>query len=158
MQPRFVDLEELILVGLPYYGQPVGGKFTQAWDRFFEVEPSIRSRVNKKVCYGVEVFGKESTLGGDWFYFPSVQVSDLKEIPGILFAKTFPACRCVVFSVTGGIPKLGEVFRYIYAEWLPASGYEIAYPWDFEVYGEQFKGDEPDSLIDIYIPVREKQA
>ena len=56
------------------------------------------------------------------------------------------------------MPKIGEVFRYINVEWLPASGYKLAYPWDMEVYGEQLKGDEPGSLFEIYIPVKEKSA
>lgn len=158
MQPRFVDLDELILVGLPYFGNPKEGKFTRAWDRFFEAGLPTHSRVDEKVCYGVELYSKESMEGGDWFYFPAVQVSDLRDIPGVLFAKTFPACHCAVFTVTGGVPKLGEVFSEIYGQWLPASGYEMAYPWDFEVYGEQFKGDDPDSLVEIYIPIKEKAA
>lgn len=158
MQPRFVDLAELNLVGLPYFGTPAEGKFTETWHRFFEVEPSIQNRVDPKVCYGVELYDKDFMPGQDWYYFPSVQVSSLADTPGLFFAKTFPACRYAVFAAVGGVPKLGEVFQFIYNEWLPASGYAMAYPWDFEVYGEQFKGDEPESVVEIYIPVKEKAA
>ena len=42
----------------------------------------------------------------------------------------------VVFRVTGGLAKLSEAFQYAYMQWLPASGYEVAYPFDFELYGE----------------------
>jgi len=158
MQPRFVDLAELNLVGLPYYGNPAGGKFTETWHRFFALESSIHNRVDPAVCYGVELYDKDFMPGKDWYYFVAVQVSDPKEIPGLLFAKRFPACRYAVFPAVGGVPKISEVFGYIYNEWLPASGYKMAYPWDFEVYGEQFKGDAPDSLVEIYIPIKEKAA
>ena len=156
MQPRFVDLDELILVGLPYYGNPDEGKFTAAWDRFFAAGLPTGSRVDEKVCYGVELYDKDFMPGKDWYYFPAVQVSDPTDLPGLLFAKRFPACRYAVFPVVGGVPKIGAVFGYIYNEWLPSSGYEMAYPWDFEVYGEQFKGDAPDSLVEVYIPIKAK--
>jgi AraC family transcriptional regulator len=61
-----------------------------------------------------------------------------------------------VFRVTGGLSKIAEVFQYAYMQWLPSSGYEMAYPFDFELYGEDYKGDVPESELDIYIPVRPK--
>lgn len=158
MEPRFVDLPELNLVGLPYYGNPAEGKFTATWHRFFALEPSIPNRVDPGECYGVELYDKDFMPGQDWYYFVAVQVRDLEEIPSLLFAKRFPACRCAVFAAVGGVPKLGAVFGYIYNEWLPASGYAMAYPWDMEVYGEQFKGDEPESVVEVYIPIKEKSA
>ncbi len=41
-------------------------------------------------------------------------------------------------------------------EWLPASKYEVAYPFDFELYDERFHGDVDESVMDIYIPAKEK--
>ncbi len=83
-------------------------------------------------------------------------MTDLEEMPGPLLAKRLPALTYAVFHVTGGIAKIGEMFRHAYMEWLPASDYEVAYPFDFEFYGEEFKGDVPESAMDVYIPVRPK--
>ena len=70
MQPRFVDLAELNLVGLPYYGTPAEGKFTETWYRFFALEPSIQNRVDPKVYYGVELYDKELMPGQGWHLPP----------------------------------------------------------------------------------------
>ncbi len=158
MEPRLVDLGEIHLVGLPYYGDPSGGTFGQAWERFMQSQPEVTARVNPTVAYGVEVYGPEFMQEHKWTYFPSVEVSSLADlpVPSGLFAKTLPAAKYAVFHVKGGLAKIGEVFRYAYDEWLPASQYEAAYPYDFESYGEDFKGDVDESEMDVYIPVKPK--
>jgi AraC family transcriptional regulator len=83
-------------------------------------------------------------------------VRNLNEIPVTLFAKTLPAAKYAVFHVTGNLSKIGEMFQYAYMQWLPSSDYEVAYPFDFEWYGEDFKGDVPESEVDLYIPIRLK--
>ena len=71
-------------------------------------------------------------------------------------AKVIPANTYAVFEYKGAItPELGKLFKYIYSEWLPSSGYAIAGPYDFERYGKMFKGpDNPDSILEIFIPIK----
>jgi AraC family transcriptional regulator len=156
METRIVDLNAMMLVGLPYYGDPSNGSFAKAWHRLMQVELPAGSRVDEKVAYGVELYGPEFHQDRQWTYFPSFEVRDLNDIPGSLFAKTLPAAKYAVFRETGGLAKFAEMFRYAYDKWLPASGYEIAYPYDFEFYGEEYTGDVPDSVVEIYIPIRSK--
>ena len=85
-------------------------------------------------------------------------VSDLAETPDILFGKILPAATYAVFTVKGGVDKISETFRYAYDQWLPASKYQMAYPFDFELYDERFKGHEPDSELDLYLPVKLKSG
>jgi AraC family transcriptional regulator len=85
-----------------------------------------------------------------------VEVSDLSNIPGIFFAKTLPASKYAVFTAKEGLTKLHDTFQYAYNTWLPASEYEVAYPFDFEYYGERYQGDTPESEVDIYIPIKPK--
>jgi AraC family transcriptional regulator len=156
MEPRIVQLNQLILVGRPYFGDSADNKFGQAWDRFFPYEKAISNRTNEKVFYGVEDYGPEFEQTHQWMYFPSTQVSSLDEIPTGLFGRTLPAATYAVFTAKGGIPKLHDTFMYAYMTWLPASEYESAYPFDFEYYDERFKDQDPNSEIDIFIPVKPK--
>jgi AraC family transcriptional regulator len=157
MEPRLVDRDKIKLVGLPFYGDPANGNFTKAWHRLMQIELPTQ-RVNETVHYGVELYGSEFHQEHQWMYFPSVEVQDLQDTPGILFAKTLPASRYAVFHVTGGLSKISEIFRFAYDQWIPASDYEVAYPYDFEYYGEDFKGDMPESEMDLYIPIKPKQG
>ena len=156
MEPKLIDLEALHLVGVVFYGDPKEGKFGDAWHRFMQVEKLVTHRVNEKTSYGVEIYGPEFSQSMVWTYFPAVAVSSLEDIPAPMLGKTLPASKYAVFTVTGGLAKISEVFHYAYMEWMPASGYEVAYPFDFELYDERYHGDVPDSVIDLYIPIKAK--
>ncbi len=158
MEPQIVALDTLYLVGLPFYGDASEGQFGKTWDRFIKIEKQIKKRVNQEVTYGVEIYGEEFHTDQKWVYFPSVAVSDLAEIPDILFGKILPAATYAVFTVKGGLDKIPETFRYAYDQWLPASKYEMGYAFDFELYDERFKGREPDSELDLYLPVKLKNG
>ena len=158
MEPRIVTLDQLVLIGRPYFGDAENNKFAQAWDRFFPFEDQIPSKVNHQVWYGVEIYGPEFHKDHQWMYFPSTEVSSLDEIPEALFGKILPSATYAVFTVKGGVPKIGETFMYAYDTWFPASEYEVAHPFDFEYYDERFKADDPDSELDIYIPIKAKTA
>jgi AraC family transcriptional regulator len=160
MEPKIVDLDRIILVGLPFYGDPSTGGFGQAWHRFFPLAERIPHRVNPAVMYGVEMYGPESMQEHKWTYFPSTAVSqlDVSEIPDHLFAAVLPAARYAVFTAKGGLTALPATFRYAYDTWLPASEYEGTGMLDFELYDERFRESEPDSELDVYIPIRLRQA
>ena len=155
MDPKIIDLEALNLVGVAYYGTPEGGAFGKAWDRFIKFDELISHRANKN-SYGVEIYGPDFFQGGQWTYFPSVAVSSLQEIPVGMLGTILPASKYAVFTVTGRLARIGEMFQYAYHDWLPASKYEVAYPFDFELYDGRFHGDVDDSIIDIYIPIKLK--
>lgn len=65
-----------------------------------------------------------------------------------------PAGSWVVFSARGPLPgSIQSVWKRIYAEWFPGSGYERSEGPDLEVYS---RGDHsaPDYYSEIWIPVR----
>ncbi len=68
------------------------------------------------------------------------------------------ALRDAVFTVKGGLAKIGETFVYAYHTWLPNSNYVVAHPYDFEFYeGDRFKGGQTeDSELELYIPIKPK--
>jgi AraC family transcriptional regulator len=157
MEPKFVELGPLCLLGLPYYGNPEGGAFGQTWERFNAVHEQVTGKVDPKVFYGLEVLGPETETERKWMYMPAVEVRDLSEMPMGLFGKTLPACMYAVFTAAHGLASIPETFTFVMEQWLPNSGYEQALPFDFELYDDdRFHGDGPNEEIDIYIPVRKK--
>jgi AraC family transcriptional regulator len=159
MEPKIVNLGSLILAGQPYYGNPEGGAFGKAWERFNAQRKSMTGRVNPKMYYGLEVYGPEFMAEHRWTYMPSVEVKDLADLSGLFFGKVLPASKYAVYTATKGLASIPDAFMYVYNTWLPASGYEVAYPYDFELYDDdRFHEDGPDEQIDVYIPVKEKKA
>ena len=85
------------------------------------------------------------------------EVDNLNSIPTSMTGKVIPAHTYAVFTSKGTRKDLLKMFQYAYHEWLPKSKYEIADWYDFEYYDERFKGmDNPETEIDIYVPVVEK--
>ena len=159
MEPKIVTLGTLCLVGLPYYGSPDGGAFGQCWERFFPIEGKVSGRVNPKIYYGLEVYGPEFMTEKKWLYMPAVEVGDLAEMPLPLFGKVLPACTYAVFTAQHGLACIPDAFMFGYQNWIPNSKYEVAYPFDFELYDDyRFHGNGPNEEIDVYIPIREKAA
>lgn len=87
----------------------------------------------------------------------TVEVSDFDKVPAGMETFVLPEGQYAVFHYKG-LNTDNSIFRYIFSEWLPASGYEADNRPHFEVLGKKYKNNHPDSEEDIWIPVRTKGA
>lgn len=89
------------------------------------------------------------------FYMAAVEVDSFDNLPVNLVAKAIPANTYAVFIHHGVLDsRLKDTFQAAY-QWLAASDYERAGPYDMEFYGPQFSGPQnPDSVLEIWVPVR----
>lgn len=75
-------------------------------------------------------------------------------VPTHMKSFTIPTSKWAVFEVHGPMPDaMSKVWKKIFSEWFPSSGYEHAGLPEFEVYSE----DDPSSLdlySEIWIPIR----
>jgi len=56
-----------------------------------------------------------------------------------------------------GLPQgFGKLMGYIMANWLPQSNYQLDNRPHFNVLGENYKRDNPESEEDVYIPIKPK--
>jgi predicted transcriptional regulator YdeE len=93
--------------------------------------------------------------GGAFDYY--IAASTDKSVPEGMAEYTIPAVEWAIFESVGALPNaLQELDRRIYAEWLPASGYEYGSSADIEVYS---KGDTSasDYKAEIWAPIAKKQ-
>ena len=156
MEPKIVCLDKMFLAGVVVYGNPHKGLFGQAWDIFLKIKEQVKWKDDRKT-YGVEFFTEEYDREKKWFYMVAMELPDLSEIPVNMVGKVIPANTYAAFTVKGGIKNLPKTSQYAHDEWLPKSQYEEADWFEFELYDERFKDiDDPDTEIDIYIPIRKK--
>lgn len=156
MEPRIEQLPQILCVGVPYYGDNKAGEIPALWPVFHSLADQVKNVTEPRVYLGVEVYTTEFHTQKKWFYLAGTQVSTLADIPVQLFGKILPPNRYAIFTHKGKLPgRIADTFRYIYGEWLPASGYKPAAPYDFERYDARFKGpDNDDSLMEICLPIR----
>jgi AraC family transcriptional regulator len=157
MEPKIIEKPAMALVGMVFFGDPSGGEFAGTWHRLMQFDGVIPRIINQADHYGLEFYGPEFEQSHKWNYMACVEVEDLEDIPLPMVGKRIPACTYTVFTVKGGLKNLGEGFQFAYHTWLPDSSYQVAHHFDFELYQDgRYKGDEEDSEIDIYIPVKPK--
>lgn len=77
-----------------------------------------------------------------------------KGLPKTLLQYEIPASKWAVFEVHGPMPDaMPRVWKQIFSEWFPSSGYEPAGTPELEVYTDQNPSD-PDLYSEIWIPVK----
>ena len=91
-------------------------------------------------------------------YMAARVVKDDSVIPSGMIFRRLPEQEVAVFTHQGSLDTLGETYDYIYHEWLPASGYEIAEADEIEWYDRRFKYEQKDSEMDVHIPIKPKKT
>ena len=61
-----------------------------------------------------------------------------------------------VFNYKGDQSGAAAFFNTIYTQWLPTSGYELGNHPQFEILGEKYKNNDPESEEEIWIPIKSK--
>lgn len=156
-QATIKSLGPLSIMGIQVISSPASGEFGKTWGQLFARCDEITA-IGGRVSYGVQTYDDELMAKGVWRYTAGFEVAAGSDVPEGMALLNYPASDYAVFEYKGAIgPALGELFGYIYREWLPASDYELAGNWDFEHYDERFKGPEDaDSVLEIYVPVKKK--
>ncbi len=84
----------------------------------------------------------------------AMEVSEFIEIPSGMSSIEIPAGLYAVFPYKGLSTNRG-IYEYIFSSWLPRSTYQLDHRPHFEVLGEKYRNNDPDSEEEIWIPIRE---
>ncbi|MFC5402182.1 GyrI-like domain-containing protein [Cohnella soli] len=158
VNPQFVRKKSFYLVGEDRYTANGISDIREAWDALHRRLEEIRSRVPSGALLGFEDYSRETQMKPGQFpefhYIAAAEVERIEDVPGGMYAKEVPEATYAVFSYRGPISSLSGMFRYIYDEWFPSSGYKLdpKVQADFEYYTEQIT-DWSNASIEIYIPV-----
>lgn len=156
MVPEFVRLEKMFLVGMTYYGDNEHGEIPALWGRF---GARMNRITNKKgfCAYGLCIEPDDYEETGKFQYIAALEVESLDTIPLEMVGKVLPAADYAVFTHKGPVTGLRETYEKIYGTWIAETDMEVIKGYDFELYDDRFKTpDDPESEIDIYIPIRKK--
>lgn len=151
MKLEIVDRPATTVVGLQIHTAPMSPEIPALWPRFVARIGEIPNQTEPRVSYGVmrHDAGGMSRLD----YLAGVAVSGPSHIPPAgMESLTLPAGRYALFRVP--LSNIAAGFGEIFERLLPASDYtQIAGPY-FERYNESFDPGNPESSVEIYLPVR----
>src|SRR5690606_33575663 len=86
----------------------------------------------------------------------TVEVSDFNTIPNEMDRLILQSGLYAVFNYKG-LSTDNSIFKYILSEWLPSSEYVLDNRPHFEVLGEKYKNNDPNSEEEIWIPIKPKK-
>ena len=161
MEPKTVEKDEIVLVGMVFYGDPFRNQsgwsqeneIGKLWKRFAAKEKTIKNKV-KNGGYEVHIEPEEYKETKNYYVFVGVEVEKVEKLPLEMFTKILPASKYAVFTLKGK-EITSNWQNKIYKEWLPQSGYEEAHKFLIEYYDDRFRGtNNSESELDIYVPVK----
>ena len=153
-EPELVELGPIRLIGIPFYYELwEKDDLSNPWQNLIDNISAIPDKIIPEKYYQVQYWFPEQDQGSI-FFFIALEVNSFKEIPMQFTAKTLPRIQYLKFQHKGLSNTVGYTYRYIYEEWLPESNYKLPYLFNFEYYGDRYKGPyNEDSISEIYIPV-----
>ena len=138
--PISTDLEENYKIVMPFWEETIKAGLTKQILALMNGEP-----------YGLLAVSTadESEKGG---YYYICTASD-KPVPDGMFEVSVPKHTWAIFPGSGHPSSIGDLFKRIYSEWQPTSGYEWADMIEIEVYLD----DNPVNMkYEAWMPVKRK--
>lgn len=149
MTLQIIDRPATTVVGLFIHTRPMSPDIPALWPRFVERIGEIAHPLEYRVTYGVMQAPDGDMERLD--YMAAVAVSAAGPVPEGMTTLVLPAGPYARFSYP--FSRLAEGFGEIFNRLLPESPYRQAGGPSFERYGEDFCPDQPDSPVEIWLPV-----
>jgi AraC family transcriptional regulator len=160
MGPRIETLSEKKLVGKRMKMSLSGDKTGELWKSFMQRRKEIKNNLTNEL-FSMQLYNEslnfenfnQDTVFEKW---AAVEVSDFNNIPAGMESFTLTGGLYAVFLHRGAASTGPATFRYIFGTWLPNSEYSLDTRPHFEILGEKYKNEDPDSEENIWIPIRIK--
>ena len=160
MKYKVVEREGFQVIGVKREFNSMNGEnligIPKLWDEVNNdgTAESITKRINGQIrgLLGVCVAHDDIQSTGLMDYWIAAEY--IGEVPSKYSVLQIPASKWIVFEVYGAMPDaMQKMWKKIFAEWFPTSGYEPAHLPELEVYTDDCP-TSPDCYSEIWIPVK----
>jgi AraC family transcriptional regulator len=156
MLPRIENLTEKKLIGKRLKMSLANNRTGELWASFIPKRKNISNHLSNDLI-SMQVY--PSTHFSDFNpvnsfeKWATVEVSDFDNVPNDLEKFILQGGLYAVFDYKG-LSNDSSIFQYIFGIWLPNSDYILDDRPHFEILGEKYKNNDPDSEEEIWIPIR----
>jgi AraC family transcriptional regulator len=160
MEPKIEILQKKLLVGKWMNMSLSKNKTFDLWKSFMSQKKEIRNTVSQDL-YSMQIYDpslnfNDFTPETEFVKWAAVEVSNACTIPDGMDIHELQGGLYAVFRHVGPASEFQKTFRRIFQQWLPASDYETDQREHFELLGEKYKNNEPDSEEEVWVPIRKK--
>ena len=161
MHPRIELLTEKKLIGKRIRMNMTVNKTFELWKSFMPERKEIKNKLSNDL-FSLQVYDRsldfknfnQNTLFDKW---AAIEVSDCDVIPAEMEPLILGGGLYAVFIYKGASSDFADTFHYIFETWLPQSEYALDKRIHFEILGDKYKNDDPDSEEEIWIPIKPKK-
>lgn len=154
--PTIVHFDEKKLYGKKATMSLVNNKTPDLW-RDYSIQSKAIEGYAPTEKYSISVYNEQYFKGfnpnNTFEKWAASEFSEDYNTPQDFEVIVIPSGMYAVFHYIGSSRDV-SIFQYIFTQWLPSSGYVLDNRPHFEVLGEKYKNNDPDSEEDIYIPIR----
>ena len=156
MKFRIETIDEKRLIGQRLRMSVARNRTGELWGQFAPRVREIPHRIGtNKISLQRYPTGYFETFdpNAEFEKWAAVEVESVSDLPSDLETLLLPGGTYAVFTYRGRSSDPAP-FRYIYGEWLPNSAFELDDRPHFEVLGEKYRNDDPNSEEEIWIPIK----
>jgi len=161
MEPRIEVLTEKKLVGKHLSMTLASNRTAELWRSFMpkrkEIKSSITTDLISMQVYAPSLNFKDFNAHTEFEKWAAIEVADFNSIPDEMETYTLTSGLYAVFLYRGASSAFAEIYNYIFGTWLPNSNYILDHRPHFELLGEKYKNDDPNSEEEIWIPIMTKE-
>jgi AraC family transcriptional regulator len=160
LQPRIELLTPKKLIGKRQTMSLADNQTGSLWKSFMVRRKEIKNTLSNHL-FSIQVYPASfdfsfSNPHAEFEKWAAIEVADFNTVPPEMETLILPGGLYVVFQYKG-LSTDPAIFEYIYESWLPNSiEYELDSRPHFEILGEKYKNNDPDSEEEIWIPVQKK--
>jgi AraC family transcriptional regulator len=134
-------------------------KTGELWKGFMPRRKEIMKSIGTEL-YSMQIYGPKffSNFNPDTKFekWATIEVTDFESVPDQMDTFRLEGGLYAVFLYRGAASAAADTFRYIMGEWLSCSGYELDNRPHFEILGEKYKNESPESEEELWIPIKPK--
>ena len=161
MIPRIETLTEKKLIGKRMKMTLSDNKTRELWRNFMPRRKEIKNNLTNEL-FSMQVYQQsldfknfnQDTLFEKW---AAIEVSNFETIPDEMETFILTSGLYAVFLYKGAASSGAKIFQYILGTWLPNSDYSLDNRPHFEILGEKYKNEDPNSEEEIWIPIQLKK-
>jgi len=156
MKPRIINKPAFTVVGLSQCVKGLDGSRETLWT---QLSARFQEIPNADPDTG---FGVHSWKGSERHYLAgmalrgAIKGKKVPEVPKGMEVYHLKKHAYAVFPHHGLIDYLSTTIDTIFNDWLPGSGFQAAENIYFELYDDRFQPGSEDSILFIFVPVRQK--
>jgi AraC family transcriptional regulator len=161
MTPRIETLPAKTLIGKRIKMTITADRTFELWHGFMPFVKSIKNRVSTDLfcmqVYDHSMAFKDFNPETEFEKWAAVEVSTVEYIPENMETYSLKGGLYAVFIYKGVPNEFHTMFQYIFYSWLPNSEYEVDQREYFEILGDKYKNNDPDSEEEVWIPIKRKE-